>query len=116
MVGMAAWGVLGPDHRRTIEETSFLPLGLPGAGLALRASGDRLPGWEAFSAGAGVSGPAADPLPLPVLPSATLHPPRPWLPWNLINQAGRPPGPSGSPGWAKPLGAGEEAFIVEGSA
>lgn len=38
----------------------------------------------------GVAGPAADPLPLPVLPSATLHSPRPWLPWSLINQAGRP--------------------------
>lgn len=52
---------------QTVEEPlrrpSFLPLGLPGAGLALWASGDRLPGWEAFSAGAGVTGPAADPPP-----------------------------------------------------
>lgn len=49
-----------------------------------------------------MAGPAADPLPLPVLPSATLHPSRPWLPWNLINQAGRPLGPHGSTGWARP--------------
>lgn len=56
-----------------------------------------------------MAGPAADPLPLPVLPSATLHSHRLWLPWNLINQTGRPLGPWESTGWAGPQGSGVEA-------
>lgn len=99
---------------QTVEESLRRPSFLPRASTARCRPGPLgLWGQASWLGGllcrGGVAGPAADPLPLPVLPSATLHPHRPWLPWSLINQAGRPLGPQGSTGWAGPLGAGVEA-------
>lgn len=110
-------GVLGPDRGKAAEET-LLPasmLGLPGAGLALRASGDRPPGWEAFSAGAGWLGQLLIPslclsfhLPSSTLPDPGCHGTSlirqadPWAPVEVLGGLGlwelerRPPVPGES--------------------
>lgn len=80
-------------------------IGLPGAGLAFQASGDRLPYWEAFSTGAGRWASCCNPS--SACPSIC-HPSSPWLPWNFINQAGRPSS-LWKTGWAGPLRSMEGA-------